>query len=215
MLRGQRLAFAISRRGLTGTSDWGSSPETAGRLELVTQNPIIVAGIPIPSDSPVFLGVLGVHVLAGLAAVSTGLIAMLSPKGRGRHSRVGIRYYWCLAVVFVSMALLSGMRWAEDYHLFVLGALSFTAATIGRTALRRRWSGWVRLHISGMGLSYVLLLTAFYVDNGPNLPLWRELPTLAYWLVPGAVGLPLILRALLWHPLVRHRHDVTPASGTT
>ena len=27
-----------------------------------------------------------------------------------------------------------------------------------------------------MGASYILLLTAFYVDNGKNLPLWRELP---------------------------------------
>jgi hypothetical protein len=59
----------------------------------VTQNPITVAGIPIPSDSPVFLGVLAVHVLAGLAAVTTGLVAMLSPKGWGRHSRAGTRYY--------------------------------------------------------------------------------------------------------------------------
>lgn len=51
-----------------------------------------------------------------------------------------------------------------------IGVLSFAAATIGRTALTPRWDGWVRLHISGMGLSYVLLFTAFYVDNGPNLP---------------------------------------------
>jgi hypothetical protein len=84
--------------------------------------------------------------------------------------------------------------------------MSFTAASVARTALRHRWHGWVRLHIGGMGLSYVLLLTAFYVDNGPNLPLWRELPPLAYWLAPSAVGLPLILRALLRHPVVRQRY---------
>ena len=110
----------------------------------MTQNPITVAGIPIPSDSLPFLAVLGIHVAAGLAAVGLGLLAMLSPKGRGRHSGRGTAYYWCLAVVFVSMAALSAMRWAEDYHLFILGVLSFTAATMGRTALRRRWAGWVR-----------------------------------------------------------------------
>ena len=33
----------------------------------------------------------------------------------------------------------------------------------------------MKLHITGMGTSYVLLLTAFYVDNGKNLPLWRDL----------------------------------------
>jgi hypothetical protein len=48
-----------------------------------------------------------------------------------------------------------------------------------------------------------LLLIAFYVDNGKSLPLWRDLPALAYWLVPAAIGVPLIVRALLWHPLVR------------
>jgi hypothetical protein len=55
-----------------------------------------------------------------------------------------------------------------------------------------------------MGLSYILLLTAFYVDNGKSLPLWKELPPIAYWLLPAAVGMPLIIHALLRHPLARH-----------
>jgi len=51
-----------------------------------------------------------------------------------------------------------------------------------------------------MGLSYILMLTAFYVDNGKNLPLWRDLPYIAYWLLPGAIGVPLIVNALSrWH----------------
>jgi hypothetical protein len=63
---------------------------------------------------------------------------------------------------------------------------------------------WVKLHIVGMGTSYVLMLTAFYVDNGKMLPIWKELPPIAYWLLPGAVGIPLIARALLGHPLARN-----------
>jgi hypothetical protein len=47
-----------------------------------------------------------------------------------------------------------------------------------------------------MSASYVLTLTAFYVDNGHSLPLWKELPTVAYWLIPAVVGAPLIVRAL-------------------
>jgi len=54
------------------------------------------------------------------------------------------------------------VRWAEDYHLFILGALSFGAASLGRTARRQRWRNWLKLHITGMGLSYIFLLTAFY-----------------------------------------------------
>jgi hypothetical protein len=92
------------------------------------------------------------------------------------------------------------MRWSEDYHLFILGALSFLAASVGRIARRQLWWRWVDFHVTGMGLSYVLMLTAFYVDNGKNLPVWRDLPYLAYWVLPGAVGIPLIVNALTrWH----------------
>jgi len=76
---------------------------------------------------------------------------------------------------------------------------------LGRAALRQRWPQWKRLHIAGMGLSYVLMLIAFYVDNGKQLPLWRDLPHFMYWLLPLVIGLPLIVRALLWHPLVQKR----------
>lgn len=164
------------------------------------QAPIVVAGIPIPSDSPAFLAVIGVHVLAGLAAVLTGLAAMVAPKGRGRHSAFGTLYYRSLAIVCVTMAGLSAVRWGEDYHLFVLGALAFAAAFVGRRAARRQQ---LRLHLIGMGSSYILLLTAFYVDNGAHLPLWRELPPLAYWLLPAAIGLPLIMATLRRQPLIQ------------
>ena len=166
----------------------------------MNQAPLVVAGIPIPSDSPAFLAALGVHVLAGLACVLSGLAAMLARKGRGRHSSFGTLYYRSLLIVCVTMAGLAAVRWAEDYHLFVLGALAFTAAFIGRRAVRRQR---LRLHLIGMGSSYILLLTAFYVDNGAHLPLWRELPVLAYWLLPATIGLPLIMVALRRHPLVR------------
>ena len=53
--------------------------------------------------------------------------------------------------------------------------MSFGAAWFGRAALRRRWRRWVELHITGMGFSYVLMLVAFYVDNGKQLPLWKDL----------------------------------------
>jgi hypothetical protein len=161
-----------------------------------------IAGIEIPSTNPVFLTVVGIHILLGLACVVTGAIAMVSPKRAGRHPRNGTTYFWCLAGVFLTMAGLAAVRWADDYHLFILGALSFAAACFGREARRRRWRHWVRLHITGMGASYLLLLIAFYVDNGKSLPLWKELPPAAYWLLPAAIGIPLIVRALLWHSLV-------------
>ena len=43
------------------------------------------------------------------------------------------------------------------------------------------------------------------VDNGKSLPIWKELPPNSYWLLPAAVGLPLVIYTLLRHPLVRRR----------
>ena len=168
-----------------------------------SENITVVLSIPIPSTDPVFLAIVGVHIVFGLASVIAGAAAMLSNKGRGRHSNFGTIYFWCLFGVFVTMSALSFMRWAANYHLFILGALSFASAYFGRTAARRHWRQWPRLHLTGMGASYIVMLTAFYVDNGKNLPLWKELPQIAFWFLPGAIGIPLILRALFWHPLVR------------
>jgi hypothetical protein len=145
----------------------------------------------------------GFHVLLGFICVVTGLIAMLSEKRPGRHPTVGTFYFWSLSAVFVSATVLSALRWGQNYHLFILGALSFAAASLGRVARRHHWRNWVRLHLTGMGLSYVLLLTAFYVDNGHSLPVWKDLPSIFYWLTPGALGTPLIVLALLRHPLAR------------
>ena len=167
----------------------------------MTDPGVVVLGIPIPSTAKVFLTVLGVHVLAGLSCVVSGFIAMLSSKGSGRHMVAGAIYYWCLTVVLASTTILSIMRWPHDNHLLILGILSFGCAATGRAASRYQWRGWPRLHIVGMGVSYILLLTAFYVDNGPNLPFWRQLPTIAYWVGPGLVGLPVIVYALRFHPL--------------
>jgi uncharacterized membrane protein len=162
-----------------------------------------VAGIEVPSTSPAFLTIVALHVLLGLACVITGAVAMLSPKGPGRHPNFGRIYFWCLSAVVVSASGLSAVHWTEDYPLFILGSLSFAAALAGRTARRKRWPGWVRLHIIAMGGSYILLLTAFYVDNGKSLPGWKELPPIAYWLFPAGIGSPIIVYALLRHPLVQ------------
>jgi uncharacterized membrane protein len=158
----------------------------------------IVFGVPVPSVDPFFLAVVRFHILVGITCVVAGVAAMLSQKRRGGHSMFGTIYYWCLSVVVVSATGLSLVRWTENYHLFVLGALSLMAATIARKALRQPW----RNRLS-MGLSYVLMLTAFYVDNGKNLPMWRELPQWAFWVLPVAVGAPIIIYIMLRHPLMR------------
>jgi hypothetical protein len=164
----------------------------------------------IPPGSTSFQLLLAVHIAAALTCVATGAIAALSPKHPGRHPRLGTLYYRSLTVVVASAAWLAALRWPQDAYLLVLGTLSVAAATFGRAARRRRWRWqrwrWIGLHLIGMSASYILLLTAFYVDNGKNLPVWRTLPHLAYWLLPSAVGLPLVARALArYHGLATRR----------
>ena len=169
-----------------------------------TDYAIVIGGIPLPSDAPLFLALIGVHILFGLTCVVAGLVAMLSPKRQGRHPFAGAIYFWSLTGLFITAAALAALRWTEDYHLFVLGALSLASALLGRRARRQRLLHWVPIHITGMSVSYVILITAFYVDNGKNLPLWNRLPQELFWILPSLIGLPLIILQLIRHPLMRN-----------
>src|SRR2546429_7528662 len=58
-------------------------------------------------------------------------------------------------------------------------------------------------HGVAMPGSYVAVFTGFYVDNGPQLPLWDRLPHLAYWLLPAMVGASLTWLALRRNAAIR------------
>ena len=100
------------------------------------------------------------------------------------------------------MSALAFSRWQEDYDLFILGVPSISAAWLGRTILQHRWHQCLRWHLTSMGASLILMITAFHLDNGKNLPLWRELPQMAFWFLPAMIGTPIILLVLRRHPLV-------------
>jgi lysylphosphatidylglycerol synthetase-like protein (DUF2156 family) len=155
----------------------------------------------VAGTGPAFLAFLAIHVPAGLAAVISGALAATAPKRRGRHSRCGTVYYWAIAVVFATATAMAAIRPARDWYLALLGALAFALAAVGRDYRRhpdrqpwRRWPGHIP-HILAMGGSYTVLLTAFFVDNGKNLPLWDRLPTAAYWALPALVAAPVITRS--------------------
>ncbi len=161
------------------------------------------AGIEIPSTDPVFLAIVAVHIVLGITAVATGALAMLSPKAPGRHPGFGLVYFWSLAALVVTASALSFMRWQANAHLFMLGMLALTAAIGGRIARRLDWPRWAWLHVTFMGSSYIVMITAFYVDNGRQLPLWQDLPHWTYWVVPALVGVPIMVWTLVRHPLTR------------
>ena len=137
-----------------------------------------------------------VHVAAGIVAVVSGAGAMLAVKGGRSHRRRGLTYLGALGVVCLSGTALAILRWPHFPHLLALALLAAVLAAAGYLA-RRRASPAV--HLLGMSMSYVVMLTAFYVDNGPKLPLWRLLPQAAFWVLPSLVALPLTVRALRRH----------------
>jgi hypothetical protein len=91
---------------------------------------------------------------------------------------------------------MSAIRWRENAHLFAIACVASALGLYGWRARRQHRPGWPARHAIGTGGSYIALLTGFYVDNGPFLPLWNRLPHLTYWLLPSAIGVPLIWWAL-------------------
>jgi hypothetical protein len=165
--------------------------------------PISVGGITIPSNTPFFLTLISIHVLAALICVVAGIVAMLSEKKQGYHPKAGSVYFYSLLVVFLTVVVISILRWQEDYYLFLLGLLSFGMAFTGRRALKQKWRRWPIYHITGMGLSYIILLTAFYVDNGRFLPIWKYFSPVVYWTLPAIIGIPIIVINLMRHQVVK------------
>jgi peptidoglycan/LPS O-acetylase OafA/YrhL len=164
-----------------------------------------IFGLPVPEEGALFDVALAPHIAAGLTCVVAGALAATAPKRPGRHTRSGDVFLWSLAVVFASSTTMAALRFAQDWHLLLIGTVAFGAGTLGYLARRRQRPRWQRVHIPAMGGAYVALFTGFYVDNGPHLPLWDRLPHLAYWTLPSLVGIPLILRALARRRLLRVR----------
>lgn len=171
-----------------------------------------IGGPDVPDAGPVFLTALGFHVAAGATSIVAGAAAALARKQAGRHPRAGTVYLYGVAAVFASATVMTSIRWRQDWHLFVIGAVTFTLAALGWWARRRHRHPWLVWHGTAMAGSYVALLTGFYVDNGPQLPVWDRLPHLTYWLLPAAIGIPLTWRALVRNGALSRR---PPAASRT
>lgn len=180
----------------------------ANAMHSISPLPADIGGLHIPDAGPVFIVALAVHVVAGLVAVAAGIAATTARKAPGRHPRAGTVYFHAATTIFVTATVMAALRWRHDWHLFVIATVTLGLATLGRWT-RRRWAGrsprWAVWHGCAMAGSYAALFTGFYVDNGPQLPLWNRLPHLTYWILPGAVGALLTWRALVRNHLIDHR----------
>jgi hypothetical protein len=118
-----------------------------------------------PSSKPLFFSIVAIHVLLGAAAATTGLVAMLSPKGPDRQRKFGALYFWLPTLLLLSATAVSAMRSAGAYHLFILGAISFAAAFAGRERGAEEYEHGCPSTSQGWDLLTWLMLVAFHVDN--------------------------------------------------
>jgi hypothetical protein len=160
----------------------------------------MIDGFPLSFFLP-----LVVHALAALTTGVTGVITFSRPKRRRSHPTWGVRYLWAYTVVFLTAIILSVQHWPMDAYLVVLASIGYGFALGGYTARRFRqepvvWrfvgKQWVVAHITGMIGSYVVLWTAFFVDNVHLFPGLKELPTLTFWVLPTVIALPFLVVSL-------------------
>src|SRR5205807_6708257 len=95
--------------------------------------------------------------------------------------------------------------WEADASLFVLATIGYGFALGGYVARRFRKAPlvmrvlgkqWIMAHIVGMIGSYIVLWTAFYVDNAHLIPGLKQLPPLTFWVLPTMIALPFLVVSL-------------------
>jgi hypothetical protein len=160
----------------------------------------MIDGFPLSFFLP-----LVVHSLSALTTGVTGVITFSLPKRSARHPKWGVRYLWGYMVVFLTALLLSVQHFPTDAYLVVLATLGYGFALAGygarrfrRQPMEKRALGnqWIVAHIIGMIGSYVVLWTAFYVDNAHLFPGLEVLPTLTFWVLPTVIALPFLMVSL-------------------
>jgi hypothetical protein len=161
---------------------------------------MFIFGIPLSFFLP-----LTVHAWAGLATGVIGVVIFCVPKRRERHPRWGTRYLWAYTLFFFTATLLFVQRWSIDAYLFLMALIGYGLA-LGGYAIRRfrrePWvtrvlgKQWVIAHIVGMIGSYIVLWTAFYVDNAHLIPLLHQVPPLIFWVLPTLIGLPFMVLSI-------------------
>ncbi|SOE22030.1 hypothetical protein SAMN06298216_2476 [Spirosomataceae bacterium TFI 002] len=86
----------------------------------------------------VFQSVLFLHVIAGVIALVTGLVAMFAPKKGGKlHNVTGLMFYYSMAFVFVSSVIFFILEPSSlKYQFFLaIGVVSFYPIYTGRSVL--------------------------------------------------------------------------------
>lgn len=136
--------------------------------------------------------ILALHIAAGAAGLILGPIAMGARKRPGLHTRAGECYHWVMLLVCLSAGLLAALDWRRLWWFSPIAVGSYAFALLGYLAAKRRWSGWLRAHITGQGGSYIAMVTALLVVNWKAVTGTPGIASPWAWALPTVVGSPVI-----------------------
>ena len=134
---------------------------------------------------------LALHIVSGAAALALGAGTLLaSARGYATREPLLIAYLWAVFATCVTATVLALLEWSRLWWIVLLALLSSILAVAGYVAVRRGGPKWVVAH--GLGGSYIALVTALLVVSAGDISTTAEIFA---WILPTAVGVPLILRA--------------------
>jgi len=134
---------------------------------------------------------LPLHIVSGALALALGPLALLAAARRhSSRERVLTAYLWAVFATCLTAAVVSLLDWSRLWWLVPIAVLSYLLGLVGYMAVRRGWPRWVGAH--GLGGSYVALVTALLVVSAGDISTTAEIVA---WILPAAVGVPLIVRA--------------------
>ena len=90
-----------------------------------------------------FSCILIVHIAGGTIGLVTGLIGMISPKGKKLHRGAGKIFFLAMALIFVSSIYMSVVK--QNWFLFFIGFFSFYLAATGYRILALKKLGHEKL----------------------------------------------------------------------
>lgn len=133
-----------------------------------------------------------VHIALGTAGLILGPVAMTAPKRPGLHTKAGEAYHWVILGVGVSAGALAVLDWSRLWWFLPIAVGSYAFALTGYVAAKWRWEGWLRVHITGQGGSYIAITTALLVVNWETLTGTPGVVSPWAWALPTLVGSPII-----------------------
>ena len=141
------------------------------------------------------------HAALGTALLVVGFLALRAPKRRNdRHGRLGTAYF-LLLVTCLPLGMVIGARHAGLSAFEIATPPTLVMGIAGWIAKRRRpqrflGQPWIVGHVSGMGGSYIGVVTASAFQTLGRIAPDSAVAAIVIFALPTLIGSPLIARAI-------------------